>query len=555
MAKINADEITSLLREEIQNYDSRMQVDEVGTVISVGDGIARVHGLDRVMAGELVAFPHGIMGLALALEEEQVGVVLMGEGSEIREGDQVKRTGKIMSVPVGPAMVGRVVDALGAPIDDKGPIATTETLPIERLAPGVIDRQPVKEPMSTGIKAIDAMIPIGRGQRELIIGDRQTGKTAVVIDTILNNAKNNLICIYCAIGQKRSSIAQVVQTLTERGAMDYTIVVAASASEPAPLLYLAPFAATAMGEYFRDNGQHALVIYDDLSKHAIAYREISLLLRRPPGREAYPGDVFYLHSRLLERSAKVSKQKGSGSLTALPIIETQAGDVSAYIPTNVISITDGQIFLETDLFNAGIRPAVNVGLSVSRVGFSAAIKAIKQVGSTLKLDLAQYRELAAFSQFGSDLDKVTLNQLNRGKRLTELLKQDQFEPLTAEHMVAILFAGTQGLLDDVKVEDIRLFEQGFHKYLDASQGALLKDIAEKKALDDGIRGRLKAAVAGYKKDFLSEHEQAKGRDAVAPLSGDEKQKAAERTPAGSQPGAATTAGGGAGQAQANSQGA
>ena len=380
--KIGADEITSLLREEIQNYDVKMQVDEVGTVISVGDGIARIHGLDKVMAGELIEFPHGIAGLALSLEEEQVGAVLLGEAAEIREGDEVKRTGKIMSVPVGPAMIGRVVNALGEPIDDKGPIATTETLPIERLAPGVIDRQPVKEPMSTGIKAIDAMIPIGRGQRELIIGDRQTGKTAVVIDTILNNAKNNLICIYCAIGQKRSSIAQTVQTLTEQGAMDYTIIVAASASESAPMLYLAPFAATAMGEYFRDNGKHALVIYDDLSKHAVAYRELSLLLRRPPGREAYPGDVFYLHSRLLERSAKMNKEKGGGSLTALPIIETQAGDVSAYIPTNVISITDGQIFLETDLFNSGIRPAVNVGLSVSRVGFSAAIKAIKQVGST-----------------------------------------------------------------------------------------------------------------------------------------------------------------------------
>ncbi len=494
MAKINADEITSLLREEIQNYDSRMQVDEVGTVISVGDGIARVHGLDKVMAGEIVEFPHGIEGLALALEEEQVGVVLMGESDRIREGDEVKRSGRIMSIPVGDAMVGRVVNALGAPIDDKGPIETTETLAVERLAPGVIDRQPVKEPMSTGIKAIDAMIPIGRGQRELIIGDRQTGKTAVVIDTIINNAKNDLICIYCAIGQKRSSIAQVVQTLTEAGAMDYTIVVAASASEPAPLLYLAPFAATALGEYFRDNGKHALVIYDDLSKHAVAYRELSLLLRRPPGREAYPGDVFYLHSRLLERSAKMSKERGGGSLTALPIIETQAGDVSAYIPTNVISITDGQIFLETDLFNSGIRPAVNVGLSVSRVGFSAAIKAVKQVGSTLKLDLAQYRELAAFAQFGSDLDKVTQNQLNRGKRLTELLKQDQFHPLTPAHMVAILFAGTQGLLDDVKVEDVRQFEAGFHDYLDASEQALLKDIEDKKALDDDVRGRLKAAV-------------------------------------------------------------
>ena len=555
MAKMNADEITSLLREEIQNYDTRMQVDEVGTVISVGDGIARVHGLDKVMAGEIVEFPHEIEGLALSLEEEQVGVVLMGETDEIREGDQVKRTGRIMSVPVGEAMVGRVVNALGEPIDDKGPIETTETLPVERLAPGVIDRQPVKAPMYTGIKAIDAMIPIGRGQRELIIGDRQTGKTAVVIDTIINNAKNDLICIYCAVGQKRSSIAQVVQTLEENGAMEYTIVVAASASEPAPLLYLAPFAATAMGEYFRDNGKHALVIYDDLSKHAVAYRELSLLLRRPPGREAYPGDVFYLHSRLLERSAKMSKERGGGSLTALPIIETQAGDVSAYIPTNVISITDGQIFLETDLFNAGIRPAVNVGLSVSRVGFSAAIKAVKQVGSTLKLDLAQYRELAAFSQFGSDLDKVTQNQLNRGKRLTELLKQDQFHPLDPAHMVAILFAGTTGLLDDVKVEDIRAFEGGFHQYLDSSQGELLNAITEKKALDDDLRAKLKAAVEEYKGDFLADHEKAKGKDAVPELSEDEKKQAQKKTPEGSQPGAATTAGGGADQQKANEKGA
>ncbi len=549
MAKINADEITSLLREEIGNYDSRMQVDEVGTVISVGDGIARVHGLDKVMAGEIVLFPHGIEGLALALEEEQVGVVLMGEADQIREGDEVKRTGRIMSIPVGEAMVGRVVNALGEPIDDKGPIATTATLPVERLAPGVIDRQPVKEPMSTGIKAIDAMIPVGRGQRELIIGDRQTGKTSVVLDTIINNAKNNLICIYCAIGQKRSSIAQVVQTLTENGAMDYTIIVAASASEPAPLLYLAPFAATALGEFFRDSGRHALVIYDDLSKHAVAYRELSLLLRRPPGREAYPGDVFYLHSRLLERSAKMSKEKGGGSLTALPIIETQAGDVSAYIPTNVISITDGQIFLETDLFNSGIRPAVNVGLSVSRVGFSAAIKAIKQVGSTLKLDLAQYRELAAFSQFGSDLDKVTQNQLNRGKRLTELLKQKQFQPLSPAHMVAILFAGTQGLLDEVKVEDVQLFEAGFHAYLDRSQQALLLDIEQKKALDDDIRGRLKAAIEEYKRDFLSEHAQAAGKDGVATLSENEKRQQGQRIPGGAPAGAATTPGGAAGSNQ------
>jgi F-type H+-transporting ATPase subunit alpha len=508
MAQIKADEITQLLKEQIQNYDAKIRVDEVGTVIALGDGIARIHGLDKVMYGEMIEFPHGIAGLAMNLEEEQVGAVLMGDYTEIREGDEVKRTGKILSVPVGEALIGRVVNALGEPIDDKGPINATETLPIERLAPGVVDRQSVREPMMTGLKAVDSMIPIGRGQRELIIGDRQTGKTAIALDTIINNAKNDLICIYCAIGQKRSSVAQVVQTLTEHGAMDYTIVVAATASEPAPMLYLAPYAATSIGEYFRDKGKHALVIYDDLSKHAVAYREISLLLRRPPGREAYPGDVFYLHSRMLERSSKLSKEKGGGSLTALPIIETQAGDVSAYIPTNVISITDGQIFLETDLFNSGIRPAVNVGLSVSRVGFSAAIKAIKQVGSTLKLDLAQYRELAAFSQFGSDLDKVTQNQLNRGQRLTELLKQPQFQPLTAEHQVAILFAGTQGLLDDVKVESVRVFEDGFHKYLDSAQTALLKDIAEKKALDDDLRAKLKDAINEYKQNFFAEHQEA-----------------------------------------------
>ena len=514
MAQIKADEITQLLKEQIQNYDAKIRVDEVGTIISLGDGIARIHGLDKVMYGEMLEFPHGVAGLAMNLEEEQVGAILMGEYTELSEGDQVKRTGKILSVPVGEAMIGRVVDALGQPIDDKGPIHSTESLPVERLAPGVVDRQSVREPMMTGLKAVDSMIPIGRGQRELIIGDRQTGKTAIALDTIINNAKNDLICIYCAIGQKRSSVAQVVQTLTEHGAMDYTVVVAATASEPAPMLYIAPYAATSIGEYFRDKGKHALVIYDDLSKHAVAYREISLLLRRPPGREAYPGDVFYLHSRMLERSSKLSKEKGGGSLTALPIIETQAGDVSAYIPTNVISITDGQIFLETDLFNSGIRPAVNVGLSVSRVGFSAAMKAIKQVGATLKLDLAQYRELAAFSQFGSDLDKVTQNQLNRGQRLTELLKQPQFQPLTAEHQVAILFAGTQGLLDDVKVEQIRAFEDGFHKYLDSAQTALLKDIGEKKALDDDLRNRLKEAINEYKQNFFAEHEKSGADDAA-----------------------------------------
>jgi F-type H+-transporting ATPase subunit alpha len=509
MAQINADEITELLKEQIANYDSKIRVDEVGTVISLGDGIARLHGLDKVMAGELIEFPHGVAGLAMNLEEDQVGSVLMGEYTEIREGDRVKRTGKILSVPVGEALIGRVVNSLGHPIDNKGPIAATQTLPVERLAPGVVDRQPVREPMMTGLKSIDSMIPIGRGQRELIIGDRQTGKTAICLDTIINSKGKDLICVYCAIGQKRSSISQVVQTLTEHGAMDYTIVVAASASEPAPMLYIAPYAACAMGEYFRDSGKHALLIYDDLSKHAVAYREISLLLRRPPGREAYPGDVFYLHSRLLERASKLSDEKGAGSLTALPIIETQAGDVSAYIPTNVISITDGQIFLETDLFNSGVRPAVNVGLSVSRVGFSAAIKAVKQVGSTLKLDLAQYRELAAFSQFGSDLDKITQNQLNRGQRLTELLKQPQFQPLPAEKQVIILYAGTQGFLDNIKVESIRAFEDGLYKYLDSGQTALLNDIATKKALDDDLRKRIGAALDEYKANFLAEHPDAK----------------------------------------------
>jgi len=508
MAKIQANEITELLRQQIENYEQKIQVDEVGTIITLGDGIARIHGLDKVMAGELIDFPHGVKGLAMNLDEDQVGAVLLGDYTVLKEGDTVKRTGTIMSVPVGEALIGRVVNALGEPIDDKGPINTKETLPVERLAPGVIARQSVTEPMYTGIKAIDTMIPIGRGQRELLIGDRQTGKTAVALDTIINSAKNDLICIYCAIGQKRSSVAGVVQTLEEYGAMAYTIVVAATASEPAPMQYLAPFAATAMGEYFRDNGKHALIIYDDLSKHAASYREISLLLRRPPGREAYPGDVFYLHSRLLERSSKMSKELGGGSLTALPIIETQAGDVSAYIPTNVISITDGQIFFETDLFNSGVRPAVNVGLSVSRVGFAAAIKATKQVGSTLKLDLAQYRELAAFAQFGSDLDKVTQNQLNRGARLTELLKQPQFKPLTAAQQVAILYAGTQGLLDDVEVKDLRAFEDGLYPYLESSAPTILTDISTKKALDDTLRKQLTDAINAYKQDFLAARKEA-----------------------------------------------
>jgi F-type H+/Na+-transporting ATPase subunit alpha len=527
MAQIKADEITQLLREQIQNYDSEVHVDEVGTIISLGDGIARIHGLEKVMAGELIEFPHGVAGLAMNLDESEVGAVLLGDYTELKEGDQVKRSGKIMSVGVGKSLIGRVVNALGQPIDDKGPLADTEDYPVERLAPGVVDRQPVREPMATGLKAIDSMIPIGRGQRELIIGDRQTGKTAVALDTIINNAKNNLICVYCAIGQKRSSVAQVVKTLEEYGAMDYTIVLAATASEPAPMQYIAPYAATAIGEYFRDNGKHALMIYDDLSKHAVAYREISLLLRRPPGREAYPGDVFYLHSRLLERSAKLSDAKGGGSLTALPIIETQAGDVSAYIPTNVISITDGQIYLETDLFNSGVRPAVNVGLSVSRVGGAAQIKAMRQVAGTLKLDLAQYRELAAFSQFGSDLDKVTQNQLNRGVRLTEILKQPQFSPLPTEKQVVIIFAGTNGYLDDLKVEDIHGFEEGLYKYLDSGQSQLLKDIIEKKTLDDDLKNRIKAALKEYKENYLAEHQEAKLKESsVKPLSADDKKKAA-----------------------------
>src|SRR5690348_9553536 len=502
MAQIKADEITKLIREQIENYETKISVDEVGTVITLGDGIARVHGLDKVMAGELLSFPHDVAGIAMNLEEDQVGVVLLGEYTEIKEGDEVKRTGRIMSVPVGDALVGRVVNALGEAIDDKGPLVTKQTSPVERLAPGVIDRQPVREPMATGLKAIDSMIPIGRGQRELIIGDRQTGKTAVALDTIINNKGNNLICIYCAIGQKRSSIAQVVKVLEDYGAMDYTIVVAASASEPAPMLYLAPYAACAMGEFFRDSGRHALVIYDDLSKHAAAYREISLLLRRPPGREAYPGDVFYLHSRLLERAAKMSDKTGGGSLTALPVIETQAGDVSAYIPTNVISITDGQIYLETDLFNQGVRPAVNVGLSVSRVGGSAQIKAMRQVAGSLKLDLAQYRELAAFAQFGSDLDKATQQQLNRGQRLVELLKQKQFSPLPFSKQILMIFAGTSGALDDMPVDQIGAFEASLYKYVDTANPGLLNSIMEKKVLDDQLKADMAKVVKEAKQQFV-----------------------------------------------------
>jgi F-type H+-transporting ATPase subunit alpha len=503
MAQIKADEISQLIREQIENYETKIAVDEVGTVITLGDGIARVYGLDKVMAGELLQFPHGVAGLAMNLEEDQVGVVLLGDYTEIREGDEVKRTGRIMSVPVGEAMVGRVVNSLGQPIDDKGPIATKEFIALERIAPGVIDRQPVREPMATGLKAIDSMIPIGRGQRELLIGDRQTGKTAIALDTIINNKGNDLICIYCAIGQKRSSIAQVVKILEDAGAMDYTIVVAASASEPAPMQYIAPYAACAMGEYFRDSKKHALVIYDDLSKHAASYREISLLLRRPPGREAYPGDVFYLHSRLLERAAKMSDNMGGGSLTALPVIETQAGDVSAYIPTNVISITDGQIFLETDLFNSGVRPAVNVGISVSRVGGSAQIKAMRQVAGSLKLELAQYRELAAFAQFGSDLDKATQNQLNRGSRLVELLKQGQFSPLPFSKQILIIFAGTGGFFDDMPVDQVRPFEKELYKYVDTTNSGLLQKIMEKKILDDGMKAEMAKVIKECKEQFLA----------------------------------------------------
>src|SRR6202453_369093 len=525
MAQIKANEITELIRQQIENYESKIAVDEIGTIITLGDGIARVYGLDKVMAGELLSFPHNIAGIAMNLEEDQVGVVILGEYTELKEGDEVKRTGRIMSVPVGDALIGRVVNSLGVPIDDKGPIASDKFIALERIAPGVIDRQPVREPMATGLKAIDSMIPIGRGQRELIIGDRQTGKTAVALDTIINSKGNNLVCIYNAIGQKRSSIAQVVKILEDAGAMEYTIVVAASASEPAPMQYISPYAACAIGEYFRDTKRHALVIFDDLSKHAASYREISLLLRRPPGREAYPGDVFYLHSRLLERSAKLSDKNGGGSLTALPIIETQAGDVSAYIPTNVISITDGQIYLEGDLFNSGVRPAVNVGLSVSRVGGSAQIKAMRQVAGSLKLELAQYRELAAFAQFGSDLDKVTQNQLNRGSRLTEILKQPQFAPLSTEKQIIVIFAGTNGFPDDLKIEEIHAFESGLSPYLDSAQSQLLSDIVSKKSLDDDLRNRIKQALTEYKQNFLGEHRDAALKESsVKELTPAEKKK-------------------------------
>ncbi|MEO0498205.1 MAG: F0F1 ATP synthase subunit alpha, partial [Pseudomonadota bacterium] len=499
---ISAAEISAILKDQIQNFGKEAEVTEVGQVLSVGDGIARVYGLDNVQAGETVEFPGGIRGMALNLETDNVGVVIFGDDRAIKEGDTVKRTGAIVDVPVGEELLGRVVDALGNPIDGKGPIKAKQRARVDVKAPGIIPRRSVHEPMSTGLKAIDALIPVGRGQRELVIGDRQTGKTAILLDTILNqkplhegnDESKKLYCVYVAVGQKRSTVAQLVKVLEERGAMQYSIIVAATASDAAPMQFLAPFAATAMGEYFRDNGKHALIGYDDLSKQAVAYRQMSLLLRRPPGREAYPGDVFYLHSRLLERSAKMNEDNGSGSLTALPVIETQGNDVSAFIPTNVISITDGQIFLETDLFYQGIRPAVNVGLSVSRVGSSAQIKAMKQVAGSIKGELAQYREMAAFAQFGSDLDAATQRLLNRGARLTELLKQPQFSPLKTEEQVAVIYAGVSGYLDNLEVREVGPFEQGLLSKLRSEDQALLDDIRDKAALTDDIKEKLTAAI-------------------------------------------------------------
>jgi F-type H+/Na+-transporting ATPase subunit alpha len=506
---IRAAEISAILKDQIKNFGQEAEVSEVGQVLSVGDGIARVYGLDNVQAGEMVEFPGGIRGMALNLESDNVGIVIFGSDRDIKEGDIVKRTGAIVDVPVGPELLGRVVDALGNPIDGKGPINATRRSRVDVKAPGIIPRKSVHEPMSTGLKAIDALIPVGRGQRELVIGDRQTGKTAIILDTILNQKAihdngpdaEKLYCVYVAIGQKRSTVAQFVKVLEERGALKYSIIVAATASDPAPMQYLAPFAGCAMGEYFRDNGMHALIGYDDLSKQAVAYRQMSLLLRRPPGREAYPGDVFYLHSRLLERAAKLNDDNGKGSLTALPIIETQANDVSAYIPTNVISITDGQIFLETDLFYQGIRPAVNVGLSVSRVGSAAQVKAMKQVAGSIKGELAQYREMAAFAQFGSDLDASTQRLLNRGARLTELLKQPQFSPLKIEEQVCVIFAGVNGYLDKIAVADIGKFEQGLLSYLRSEGSAILDDIREKKAISDDTKGKLQAAIDSFGKSF------------------------------------------------------
>lgn len=498
---IKPEEISSLIKKQIENYQIDVEVADVGTVIQVGDGIARAHGLSNAMAGELVEFSNGVMGYVMNLEEDNVGIVILGPYLEIREGDLVKRTGRLLEVPVGEALLGRVVNPLGQPIDGKGPIETTHFRPVESPAPGVIDRKSVHEPLQTGIKSIDSMIPIGRGQRELIIGDRQTGKTTIAIDTIINQKDQDVKCVYVAIGQKQSTVAQVVRKLEEAGALDYTIVVSASASDPAPLLFLAPYAGCAMGEYFMYNGGHVLVVYDDLSKQAVAYRELSLLLRRPPGREAYPGDVFYLHSRLLERAAKLSDERGGGSLTALPFIETQAGDVSAYIPTNVISITDGQIFLETSLFHSGVRPAVDVGTSVSRVGGAAQIKAMSKVAGTLRLDLSQYYDLQAFAQFGSDLDKATLAKLERGKRTVEILKQDEGQPMPVEKQVVSLYVVTRGYLDDIPVEDVRRFEREIHAYFDQNHADIYQSIVENKKITDENDEKLKAAIEEFKKKF------------------------------------------------------
>jgi len=505
---IKADEISKIIQSHIEGFDSEVDIREVGTVISVGDGIARVYGLDAVMYNELLEFPHNVIGLALNLEEDSVGVVLFGEGHLIKEGDTVKRTRRIMEVPAGPALVGRVVDPLGNPLDGKGPIKCDVRQVVERLAPGVVDRLPVREPLQTGIKAIDTMIPIGRGQRELIIGDRQSGKSAIVVDTILNQKGTGVICIYCAIGQKNSTVAQFIKTLEDNGAMEYSIVVAASASDSSSLQYLAPYSGCAMGEYFRDSGRHALIVYDDLSKHAAAYREISLLLRRPPGREAYPGDVFYLHSRLLERAAKLNDRLGGGTLTALPIIETQAGDVSGYIPTNVISITDGQIYLEPELFNAGVRPAINVGISVSRVGGHAQIKAMKQVAGMLRGDLQQYRELLTFAQFGTELDKISQAQLDRGERLTEVLKQAQYQPLPVEKQVLIIYAGNRGFLDEFKVNQIRAYEKKLYERFDKDHPGILARIREKKQIDAALDGDIQAALTAFSADFKAAAQEA-----------------------------------------------
>ncbi|MBI5141960.1 MAG: F0F1 ATP synthase subunit alpha [Nitrospirae bacterium] len=498
---IKVDEISELIKKQISDFESRVDVSEVGSVLSVGDGIAKLYGLENAMAGELLEFPHNVFGMVLNLEEEQVGAVLFGEDSLIKEGDIVKRTRRIMEVPIGDALVGRVVNGIGIPIDGKGPILTKDFRPVDIVAPGIIERKSVHEPLQTGVKAVDAMTPVGRGQRELIIGDRQTGKTAIALDTIINQKGKGVICIYVAIGQKRANVARVVRTLEENGAMGHTIVVCATASDPAPMQYIAPYTGCTMGEFYRDNGKHALIVYDDLSKQAVAYRQISLLLRRPPGREAYPGDVFYLHSRLLERAAKVSDALGAGSLTALPIIETQAGDVSAYIPTNVISITDGQIYLEGDLFFSGVRPAVNVGLSVSRVGGAAQIKAMKQVAGTLRLDLAQFRELAAFAQFGSDLDASTMKQIERGKRLVELLKQGECVPMDVEDQVIALYAASQGFMDTVNVSDVSRFESELISYIKDKKADVRQELSEKKALDDALKAKLNAAIEAFKKGF------------------------------------------------------